>query len=84
MYCLRRDLPDLMIGDIKSIPILSLYRKVLSHSLLEGGRQGTLGSRYDPILSLVPAILEMPDMMQFLVQLWEKRYKGIPQRDKVL
>jgi hypothetical protein len=77
------NVPSTFIGNVQSIPILSMYRTCLAYSFLDQGHQSDLGSRYDPVLSCIPMFFEQDDIIKFFIQSWQKRQKHIPRGDKV-
>ena len=76
------DLPDVLLGNLPSVPLLSFYRRVLANTLIGQGKEAVFGSRYEPILALVPVLLEQCDFLEHLVTLWTKKLKGMPSKDK--
>ena len=69
-----------------SLPVLAFYRRVLANVLIgnQGDSRDTVsGSKYEPILALVPKLVESHDLMGYLATGWTKRLKGMSRRDKV-
>ncbi|KAJ3301248.1 hypothetical protein HDV03_001167 [Kappamyces sp. JEL0829] len=76
------DLPDVLVGNLSSVPVLSFYRRVLANTLVSMGKEKNYGSLYEPILALLPQFMEETDLLRFLVEMWGKKLKGMPRRDK--
>ncbi|KAJ3325313.1 Nephrocystin-1 [Boothiomyces sp. JEL0866] len=75
------DLPDVLIGGTNSLQILAIYRQVLANTLL-GKTAQPLGSKYEPVLSIVPRLLEEVDLLNHFITLWRKRYSALPSGEK--
>ncbi len=78
------DLPDVLLGNLSTVSVLSFYRRVLANSLISNGQEKTYGSQFEPILALLPQFIDQLDLMKFLVEIWNKKLKGMPRRDKVM
>ncbi|KAJ3268774.1 Nephrocystin-1 [Terramyces sp. JEL0728] len=75
------DLPDVLVGAANSLHILSIYRQVLANTLL-GKTHQPLGSKYEPVLAIIPKLLEEIDLLHHFVEFWRKRYASLPSREK--
>lgn len=74
----------MFIGNLATIPVLSIYRRVLANVLLGAAQDKSFASRYEPVLALVPQLLEQSDFMKYLSFMWTKKYKSMRSNDKVL
>ena len=83
MYLTHSRLPDVFVGQVESIGMLTVYRRLLANSMLASGRDLYLGSRYDPALSLFPKIITQPDIFKNLLATWQKNTALISRDERV-
>ena len=77
------DLPDVFIGTVSAIPVLSVYRRILANVLMGPSQDHSYSARYEPALALVPQLVEHGDFMKHLCYLWRKRLGAMRSVDKV-
>ena len=73
-------LPDTILSFLSAVPVISMYRLVLSENLVRDNRFGTY---FDPTLALFPVIIEQNDLLQLLAMLWERKLQALSSRSKV-
>lgn len=72
-------LPDTILSFLSAVPVISMYRLVLSENLVRDNRFGTY---FDPTLALFPVIIEQNDLLQLLAMLWERKLQALSSRSK--
>ncbi|TPX42550.1 hypothetical protein SeLEV6574_g05536 [Synchytrium endobioticum] len=77
-------LPDTILTFLSWVPVLAMYRSVLATSLLvpHESRGLNLAPSYDPILALVPVLMEQNDLARLLEVAWEKKFRVLKRREK--
>ncbi|KAI8913369.1 hypothetical protein EDD86DRAFT_200409 [Gorgonomyces haynaldii] len=76
------ELPETLIANLSCSNVLSVYRQIQAHSLLGHAKDAGVGPKYEPVLSIMPRILEESDLMHLFVGLWDKKYKKLKKSEK--
>jgi hypothetical protein len=73
----------MFVGSTVSLALLAFYRRVLANTLIGIHKETTFGSKYEPILAIIPKLIDESDLLLQMAILWQKKLKVMSSREKV-